>query len=87
MIGASFIKELIVNFECIQHNLKFIILEFSLLTFDYCEYVGSWFLRDIDYRRNFSEIRPAGIYLFKVSNGNTRTVCEIFSKLTIKTPD
>ena len=26
----------------------------------------------------------AGIYLFKVSNGNTRTVCEICSKLTIR---
>ena len=29
---------------------------------------------------------PAGIYLFKVSNRNTRTRCEICSKLTIKTP-
>ena len=30
---------------------------------------------------------PSGIYLFKVSNGNTRTICEIYSKLTIKTPE
>ena len=29
---------------------------------------------------------PAGIYLFKVSNRNTRTRCELCSKLTIKTP-
>ena len=29
----------------------------------------------------------AGIYLFKVSNRNTRTRCEICSKLTIKTPE
>ena len=28
-----------------------------------------------------------GIYLFKVNNGNTRTMCEICSKLTIKTPE
>ena len=28
----------------------------------------------------------AGIYLFKVDNENTRTVCEICTKLTIKTP-
>ena len=28
---------------------------------------------------------PAGIYLFKVRNGNTRTMCEICSKVTIKT--
>ena len=29
---------------------------------------------------------PAGIYLFKVNNGNTKTKCEIFAELTIKTP-
>ena len=28
-----------------------------------------------------------GIYLLKVNNGNTRTRCEICSKLTIKTPE
>ena len=30
---------------------------------------------------------PAGIYLLKVNNRNTRTRCEIFSKLTIKIPE
>ena len=30
---------------------------------------------------------PAGIYLLKVNNKNTRTRCEICSKLTIKTPE
>ena len=30
---------------------------------------------------------PAGNYLFKVNNKNTRTRCEICSKLTIKTPE
>ena len=29
---------------------------------------------------------PAGNYMFKVNNRNTRTRCEIYSKLTIKTP-
>ena len=29
---------------------------------------------------------PAGIYLLKVSNRNTRTRCEIFSKFTVKAP-
>ena len=29
---------------------------------------------------------PAGSYMFKVDNKNTRTRCEICSKLTIKTP-
>ena len=34
---------------------------------------------------SFSYI-PAGNYMFKVSNGNTRQRCEICSKLTIKPP-
>ena len=33
-----------------------------------------------------SYISP-GIYSFKVSNGNPRTMCEMSSKLTIKTPE
>ena len=34
-----------------------------------------------------SSIVPTGIYLLKVNNGNTRTMCEICSKLTMKTPE
>ena len=30
-------------------------------------------------------MNPVGIYMFKVKNKNTRTRCEICSKLTIKT--
>ena len=30
---------------------------------------------------------PAGNYMFKVNNRNTRTRCEICSKLVIKTPE
>ena len=30
---------------------------------------------------------PAGIYLLKVNNRNTRTRCEICSKLTTKAPE
>ena len=32
-------------------------------------------------------MNPAGIYLLKGNNKNTRTKCEICSKLTIKTPE
>ena len=38
------------------------------------------------YRQNY-KLYPAGIYLLKVNNRNTRTRCEICSKLTIKTPE
>ena len=30
---------------------------------------------------------PAGIYLYKLNNGDTKAMCEIYSKLTIKTPE
>ena len=36
--------------------------------------------------RLFPESHPTGIYLLKVNNRNTRTRCEIWSKLTLKTP-
>ena len=35
----------------------------------------------------FYETFPAGNYVIKVKNRNTRTRCEICSKLTIKTPE
>ena len=41
------------------------------------------FLGEVLQQRNY----PAGIYLFKANNRNTRTMCEICSKLTIKTPE
>ena len=34
-----------------------------------------------------SKYNPAGNYMLKVNNRNTRTMCEIFSKLTIKIPE
>ena len=36
----------------------------------------------------FTQLKlPVGNYMFKVSNRNTRTSCEICSELTIKTPE
>ena len=50
--------------------------------------------KDNDYRGKRMAVRvkckgyyPAGNYMFKVNNRNTRTRCEICSKLTIKTPE
>ena len=37
-------------------------------------------------KKAFLRLFPAGIYLLKVNNRNTRTRCEICLKLTIKTP-
>ena len=36
---------------------------------------------------DISQIYPAGNYMFKVNNRNTRTRCDICSKLTIKIPE
>ena len=30
---------------------------------------------------------PTDIYLFKINNGKTIAMCELYSKLTIKTPE
>ena len=38
-------------------------------------------------RTVFRSIHPAGNYMFKVNNRNTRTRCEICSKLAIKKPE
>ena len=34
-----------------------------------------------------TRVPPAGNYVLKVNNRNTRARCEIYSKLTIKTPE
>ena len=38
-------------------------------------------------QKKYLRIYPAGNYMFKVNNRDTRTRCEIFSKLTIKIPE
>ena len=42
------------------------------------------YLVDLIVRNTQTNITPANIYLFKVTNGNIRRRCEICSKLTIK---
>ena len=47
--------------------------------------------RKLKLKKQKGEIRhlsdPAGNYILKVNNRNTRARCEIYSKLTIKTPE
>ena len=38
-------------------------------------------------KKNSRGSNPAGNYMFKAKNRNTRTRCEIYSKLTINTPE
>ena len=64
------------KFEMVQKNSKWL----SILI-----HVQQQYVKIIV--ENFSRHLPAGIYLLKVNNRNTRTRCEICSKLTIKTPE
>ena len=57
---------------------------FSFVFLAICDACYYFTLFDVgQYGRN----NPVGIYLLKVSNRNTRTRCEMCSKLTIKTPE
>ena len=50
-------------------------------------YLKSLFsVQKVTFTKLFPIYIPVGIYMFKVNNKNTRTRCEICSKLTIKTP-
>ena len=70
-----------------QKLVKFAILH--TLSFNSRKLIGSVQQFMTFYLETFSRENylPAGNYMFKVNNRNTRTRCEICSKLTIKTPE
>ena len=61
----------------------------ELVTVDFeSDYVTIVNKNEIDGKDNHKFVSyPASIYMLKVNNRNTRTRCEICSKLTIKTPE
>ena len=71
------------NKSLLEHHLNEIQAQLEI----FCE-KNEGLLISVDFNANVSESTPpAGIYLFKVKNGNTRTMCDICSKLIIKTPE
>ena len=62
---------------------KLVMLTFNLLLFTKC----CRLLTRASGFSHYADILPAGNYMFKVNNRNTRRRSEIFSKLTIKTPE
>ena len=52
-----------------------------------CLYVFLFMHFRVYYKNLISGAIPVGLYLLKVNNRNTRTWCEICSKLTIKTTE
>ena len=76
-----FVKRLLVFEEALKNMFRLQIVDWGKWEKTWrfwcsSEWFFMWFL-----------LYPASIYLFKVNNRNTRTMCEICSKLTIKTPE
>ena len=65
-------------------NIRF---QFSLYVHRIASLRRCFFPLGKDIQKETDLRNPANIYLFKVSNRNTRKKCEICSKLTIKTPE
>ena len=81
MFRTSFLKNisggLLLNVWSVEHSLFIVV---KLLRFKYKRWrIFLKYLLLIHF--------PAGNYMFKVNNRNTRTRCEICSKLTIKAPE
>ena len=66
-----------------MESKKLVMLTFNLLLFTKC----CRLLTRASGFSHYADILPAGNYMFKVNNRNTRRRSEIFSKLTIKTPE
>ena len=60
----------------------------KLINLDYLTNTASFLLAFWHSENTWSsKLSPIGIHLLKINNRNTRTRCEICSKLTIKTPE
>ena len=63
-----------LELRCYYLNLKLLVMVIEVNLFEL-------------FVRQLGESNPSGNYMFKFINRNTRTRCEICSKLTIKIPD
>ena len=81
MVATCTSKTIITTNPGMWHNFKLFTLHSRL----YISNPTSNF--EIKMIRRLEKISPVGNYMFKVNNRNTRIRCEIYSKLTIKTPE
>ena len=73
-----------------DETVRWLIFEFFKNAINILSKIISAIISDIALtwlNNNENSIYPTGIYLLKVNNRNTRTRCEIYSKLTIKIPE
>ena len=83
LVGAFNNHSFPSNKECLLIKVKHSILNDNVLSFRGLV----TFLNVALHFFHFKFLYPAGNCMFKVNNRNTRTRCEICSKLTIKTPE
>ena len=86
MIGTSVMKELNINTSqtSMEQNLNLIRAPLILGTTEESILEVIWQFARVSLLSVFT---PAGNYMFKVNDRNTKTRCEICSKLTIKIPE
>lgn len=77
-INFGFISFFLVSYSCLSSEISSNIA-FQLTLFGLSNSVKAVFLA------SYFQHHPAGIFLFKGTNGNTRTTRKICSKLTVKT--
>ena len=78
-------------FQEVQNDIKGV-KKFNYVNCFSCRLVGHFFhftllMGILNFTFTVYLFHPNGIYLFKVNNGNIRTMCETCSKLTVKTPE
>ena len=71
------------NLSAEQTHIKIIQLEVHSRQAHFQSYCLMYYISEMILVLNLKDTKPADIYLLKVNNGNTRTMCEISSKLTV----
>ena len=75
------------NLSSVQTHIKLIQLEAHSRQAHVQSYCLMYYISETIFVLNPKDTKPVNIYFLKVNNGNTRTMCDISSNLTIKTPE
>ena len=87
-IEVSFIFHTQINVNCNMAAIViFFLIHANVYTQKYWKHTCQSLNQVTPLQSSIQTSYPASNYLFKVNNRNTRTRCEICSKLTIKTPE
>ena len=76
-----------VTYENLNNIIVFSVTAFTLIASNKMKIEIFLIQSNIDKAGALLVYNPAGNYMFRVNNRNTRATCEICSKLTIKIPE